>query len=245
MNLLDALERDTGVICLTGAGGKKTCMYHLAATHPGRVLLTSTAHMYPYAKNSIDRLIDWDDAADEFQLEDEERVIALASRTDTPKRIGGISDEALAQTLQRHNFDLCVVKGDGARARWIKAPADYEPLIPTLSDVVVPIMSIKSIGRPLDKRTAHRPEKIAALVGNQPGDLITARAVAKLMSHEMGALKGVQDKEVVPLLNMVDNARALNLARKVALSALEQTDRFSRVLLASMKQGEVKEIVTR
>ena len=245
MNLLEALGRDSGVICLIGAGGKKTCMYHLAATHPGRVLLTSTAHMYPYEKGKIDRLVDWDDAASAFKVATDERVIALASRTDTPKRIGGISEQALAETLQHHDFDLCVVKGDGARARWIKAPADYEPLIPSVTDIVIPIISIKSIGRPLDKRTAHRPEKIAALVGNQPGDLITARAVSTLLSHEMGALKGVTDKVVVPLLNMVDNARALNLARKVARNALEQTERFDRVLLASMKHGAVKEIVTR
>ncbi|MGR8949858.1 MAG: selenium cofactor biosynthesis protein YqeC [Gammaproteobacteria bacterium] len=245
MNLLEALGRDSGVICLVGAGGKKTCMYHLASTHPGRVLLTSTAHMYPYDAGKIDRLIEWEEAGSGFVLNDNERVIALASRTDTPKRIGGISGESLEETLRQHSFDLCVVKGDGARARWIKAPADYEPIIPAATDVVVPIIAIKAIGRPLDKRTAHRPEKIAELVGNAPGDLITGRAVAKLLSHELGSLKGTEQCEVVPLLNMVDNKRSLNLARKVARNALEQTDRFDRILLASMKQGEIKEIVSR
>ena len=245
MKLTEALGRDKGVICLVGAGGKKSSMYHLAATHAGRVLLTSTAHMYPYQANKIDRLIEWDDEAAGFELNESERVVALASKTDTPKRIGGISADDLAETLDRHAFDLCVVKGDGARARWIKAPAAHEPIIPAVADVVVPIISIKSIGRPLDDRTAHRPEQIAALVGNRPGDLITVSAVTKLLSHDQGSLKNTEGFEVVPMLNMVDNQRLLNMARKVARQALEATNRFDRVLLASMKQGEVKEVVTR
>lgn len=245
MNLLEALERDSGVICLVGAGGKKSCMYHLAATHPGRVLLTSTAHMYPYQKGKIDRLIDWEDEGADFRLEDGQRVVALASKTDTPKRIGGVSAEELEQTLAKQPFDLCVVKADGARARWIKAPAAHEPLIPSVANIVIPVVSVKSIGRPLDERTAHRPEQISALVGNQPGDLITATAVARLLSHDQGALKDTGQIEVVPMLNMVDNRRLQNLARKVAERALAGSQRFDKVLLASMKQGEVVEVVER
>lgn len=245
MKLLDALEISKGVICLIGAGGKKSCMYHLAATSPGRVLLTSTAHMYPYDLKQIDRLIDWDDDGANFDLKDSDRVVALASKTDTPKRIGGVSDMALAEVLEKHNFDVCVVKGDGARARWIKAPEAHEPMIPPMSNIVIPVVSIKAIGRPLDDRTAHRPEKIAEVVRGRAGDLITARAVSKLLSSELGALKDVLGYTVVPLINMVDNARAQNLARKVAERALAQTTRFDKVLLAAMKTGQVKEIVTR
>jgi len=245
MNLLEALDIDKGVICLVGAGGKKTCMYHLAATFPGRVLLTSTAHMYPYDAKLIDRLVDWEDNGASFQLEESERVVALGSKTDTPKRIGGVSDSALVETLGKHDFDLCVVKADGARARWIKAPASHEPLIPTSADIVIPVVSIKAIGRLLDERTAHRPEMIAELARCRVGDLITARVVSVLLSSEDGALKGVGAHRVVPLINMVDNARSQNLARKVAERALSQSDRFDKVLLASMKTGEVKEIVRR
>lgn len=246
IGLLAALGITKGVVCVVGAGGKKTCMYHLAATYPGRVLLTSTAHMYPYDKKKIDRFIELDDTAAAGVLAGAERVVALASPSDTPKRIGGISAQALRTVLDKYHFDLCVVKGDGARARWIKAPAEYEPLIPEVSDVVVPIISIKAIGRPLDERTAHRPEKIAEVVGCRPGDLITARAVSNLLSSDLGSLKGVAgDHRVVPMLNMVDNIRSQNLARKVAERALSQTKRFDQVLLASMKTGLVKEIVSR
>lgn len=245
MNLLQALEVDKGVICLVGAGGKKTCMYHLAGIFPGRVLLTSTAHMYPYDTKRIDRLVDWGDDGANFELLQSERVIALASKTETPKRIGGVTDEALREVLDKHHFDVCVVKGDGARARWIKAPEQYEPMIPTMTDIVIPVVSVKAIGRPLDTRTAHRPEKIAEVAGCRPGDLITARSVSKLLSSTEGALKDASNFKIVPLLNMVDNTRAQNLARKVAERALAQTDQFDKVLLASMKKGEIVEVVAR
>ena len=45
--LFDVLGAHSGVVCLVGAGGKKTTLYRLAAEHPGRVGVTATVHI-PY-----------------------------------------------------------------------------------------------------------------------------------------------------------------------------------------------------
>ena len=58
--LVSALGATRGIVCLVGAGGKKTTMYALARAHPGRVLLSSTSHMYPYDRNKIDYAVTLD-----------------------------------------------------------------------------------------------------------------------------------------------------------------------------------------
>ena len=42
VDLLDALEAHSGLVCFVGAGGKKTILYRLGAAHPGRVGITAT-----------------------------------------------------------------------------------------------------------------------------------------------------------------------------------------------------------
>ena len=49
--LIDALHARTGLVCAVGAGGKKTTLYRLATSHPGRVALTSTVFIPPFPKD--------------------------------------------------------------------------------------------------------------------------------------------------------------------------------------------------
>ena len=50
MDLVDALEARSGLVCFVGAGGKKTILYRLGAAHPGRVGITATVHISFFPK---------------------------------------------------------------------------------------------------------------------------------------------------------------------------------------------------
>ena len=50
-DLLDALVAHRGLVCLVGAGGKKTTLYRLAGEHPGRVGITATVHTALFPKS--------------------------------------------------------------------------------------------------------------------------------------------------------------------------------------------------
>jgi hypothetical protein len=51
-------------------------------------------------------------------------------------------------------------------------------------------------------------------------------------------LKGSENCAVVPVINMVDDADKEGLAREAARMALAGTDRFDRVILASMRTAD-------
>lgn len=243
--LLDVLGARRGVVCLVGAGGKKTTMYRLAALHPGRVALSSTSHMYAYDRAHVDTVIEIADSSTVASLDEGHRVVAYAGRTDTPKRVGGLSAERIQSIWSAGGFDLFLIKADGARARWIKAPAAYEPLIPDFTDRVVPVVSGRVIGRMLEDGIAHRPELLATIMGVRLDQPLEPAHLARLLVDERGALKGVGDAAVTPLINMVDDARILDAARRTAELALAHTRRFNKIVLASMKEGRVVDVVER
>jgi len=241
-DLLTALGATRGVVCLVGAGGKKTTMYALAAAHPGRVLLSSTSHMYPYAVDRVDRIVTLD-GRDPLPDIRAARVVALCGTSETAHRVGGVEPARIHRMYAEHGFELCVIKADGARARWIKSPGPHEPVIPAYADTVIPVVSVRVIGRPLDDRIAHRPERLGSLLGIAPGAALTVEHIADLISNPMGALKGVGNAEVVPLINMVDDRDLALLARRTARAALERSERIARIVLASMQEARIIEVV--
>jgi len=243
--LLTALGANTGFVCLVGAGGKKSTMYALAAAHPGRVLLSSTSHMYPYESDRVGCVVTLADPHARFPDTSSHRVVAVATDIGTPKRVGSVPAERIREIYTEGGFDVCLIKADGARARWIKTPGTHEPVIPEFATTVIPVVSARVVGRPLDDRIAHRPERLTALLGVESGEVIEAEHLSALLSHPDGALKGAGDADIVPLINMVDDDEICRLARGIANAALSRTRRISRIVLASMKHGRLVEVVRR
>ncbi|NIR28786.1 MAG: putative selenium-dependent hydroxylase accessory protein YqeC [Gammaproteobacteria bacterium] len=239
--LLDALHARRGLVCLVGAGGKKTTLYRLAGIHPGRVGITSTVFIPMFPKSLEAEVV----LAEEPQLEfavasaaERSRAVAFAQPAQKRGRRAGLPPALVRPIHAAAGFEATLVKADGARSRLIKAPAEDEPQIPEDADTVIPVVSAAAFGEPLSERIAHRVEHIAAVSGAAPGAVMTASHVARLLSSEQGALRSVGTATVVPLINMIDDRERHALAREAALEALALTRRFDRVVLASMRAAE-------
>lgn len=218
-------------------------MYALAAAHPGRVALSSTAHMYVYDEARVDHVVET--GRDGLDHAAGYRVVAYAGATETRERVGGLTPAELETLWRDGGFDLMLIKADGARARWIKAPADYEPLVVPFADLVVPVVSARVLGRRLGDGIAHRPERAAAVMGTTPDAPLEPEQLARLLTAPDGLLKGVGDARVVPVLNMVDDEALRRAAGDVAQRALARTTRFDRVVLAQLKHARVVQVIER
>ena len=238
--LLDILEARCGLVCLVGAGGKKTTLYRLASVHPGKVGITTTVHIPPFPKSlSIHKVI-----ADESGLHlsvtkaaRKASKIAFAQPSAKLGRFAGLSPATVTQIHAAAGFDVTLVKADGARSRWIKAPGVGEPQLVPGVKTVIPVVSARAIGECLSDGVAHRSECVATLTGLETGEPITSAHVGRLLAHDMGALKDTAAAVVVPLINMVDDKKYEGLAREAAERALALSQKFDHVVLASMKQN--------
>lgn len=248
-NLIDLLVARSGLICAVGAGGKKTTLYHLAVLHPGRVGLTSTvpiAH-FPATLGAHEVIADAGVIVSAvIEAAARHRLVAFAHPDVKRARYGGLASGLIAELQRATVFDVLLVKGDGSRMRLIKAPEHSEPVIPEGISTVIPIVSARAIGERLTEEVAHRLSRVQAITGAEYGERITPIHVARLLAHEEGALKGVGDAVVVPVINMVDDQIREALALQAAIAALELTDRYDRIVLTSHRQtNRLVNVVTR
>jgi probable selenium-dependent hydroxylase accessory protein YqeC len=239
-DLLELLGAHRGVVCATGAGGKKSVLFALAARHAGRVAFTTTVHTLPPPESLGARIViaPEERLADELYALGDARFIAYACPGDKAGRLTGVPAALIGELHAKLEFDLTLVKADGARMRWIKAPAQDEPVVPPGTTALVPVMSARALGEPLTERIAHRVELIATLAGLAPGEAFTPLHAARLLASEDGLLKGAGGARVSPVINMVDDPARRRLATETAELALGLSARFERVVLTRLKDTD-------
>ena len=238
--LLDLLEARSGVVCAVGAGGKKSLLRCLAAAHPGRVAITGTVFITHMPSDAGFAVVVADDAelpGAVAQL-DPASCVAYACPSDKPDRWAGARPATIEHIHREGGFAATYVKADGARMRWVKAPADDEPALPACCTTVLPVVSALAIGEPLSSRIAHRVERIERVAAMHENDRITPAHVGRLLASPDGLIKSTEGRHVVPVINMVDDAAREAQAREAAAIALRLTDRFDRVVLACLARAE-------
>jgi probable selenium-dependent hydroxylase accessory protein YqeC len=237
--LLDLLEARTGVVCAVGAGGKKSLLNHLATIHPGRVALTTTVFMTHFAgKPRFAVAVDEDERLPEAVAAlDPALGVVYACPSDKPGRWSGVSEATLERIHLEGGFAATYVKADGARMRYLKAPADGEPALPACCTTVLPVLSALAIGEPLTAAVAHRIERIERVTGLRENERITARHLGQLLASADGSIKATEGRWVVPVINMVDDDLREAQAREAAEVALELCSRIDRVVLARLARA--------
>ena len=239
-SLLDLLDARSGIVCAVGAGGKKSVLQHLAAGHPGRVALTATVVTthFPEALG-FDVAVAADAALPaSVAALDRERGAAYACPSDKPGRYAGVPPAVIERIHREQGFAATFVKADGARMRWIKAPADDEPVLPAGCSRIIAVVSALAIGEPLGPRAAHRLDQLRAITGLALDETIAPIHIARLIASPAGLRKGAGERRVMPLINMVDDARREALARDAAEAALDLDPSIGQVILACLRRRD-------
>jgi probable selenium-dependent hydroxylase accessory protein YqeC len=240
VSLLDLLEARSGVVCAVGAGGKKSLLKHLALEHPGRVAITSTVFTTYFQENiGFGVAIEADAGLPAAVARlDPARSVAYACPGDKPERRAGASPATIERIHREGGFAATYVKADGARMRWVKAPADDEPALPACATTVLPVVSALALGEPLCTRVAHRIERIEQVAGLRENETIRPVHLGRLLASPHGLIKLTEGRSVFPVINMVDDAAREAGAREAAEVALDLCDRFDRVALVRLARRE-------
>ncbi|MFC7069527.1 selenium cofactor biosynthesis protein YqeC [Halobaculum lipolyticum] len=242
----DALPT-AGLVCVVGAGGKKTTLYTLA-NRIDRAVVSATVRI-PIFDEHVARVVVTGDpvAALSDAAPDDGFPLGLVPERERDDRYLGY-DPAVVDDLAGAHDGPVFVKADGARMREFKAPSDREPQIPAGADAVVPIVSAHVVGRPLTDERVHRPERVAAVAGLDVGDEVTPEAVGRVLASPDGGLKDVPaGADVVALVNKVDDDADEAVARAVAAAAFDAdaAGRLDRVVLAALGEGRVVDVIER
>lgn len=220
------------LISIVGAGGKTTLMMSLAkyyALMGLRVLITTTTHIFiPEAKD-----VDYCIVLDEYnrhQLKGVKGKIFCASYGMQEDKLKGISPQWVDDLFSSDAFDVVLVEADGSKRKPIKAPAEHEPVIPSLSTHVVGIIGMDAWGQPATEIYVHRLNHFLAITGLKEGQVISSEAYEKLIKHPMGLFKGVPvNSEKILFLNKADFSKrtqeAEEILHKISSDAVDQIKR--------------------
>jgi probable selenium-dependent hydroxylase accessory protein YqeC len=239
---LDALLKNEPMIAFVGGGGKTSSMFALArlrARKGERVLVSTTTRIFdPDTRTEREgrgfgTILAMREIGSPRSLKllgaAGPRVVLGSIREDGKLR--GVDPDALCDIARL--FDCVLVEADGARGLPIKAPADYEPVIPRSASAVVGLVGLDALGSPMDGGTVHRPELFGPLTLCAAGEPIAPVHVARLVSSPEGLFKGtpVGARKIV-VLNKADAADA-GLAADCA-SAIAATGAADAVLIAAI-----------
>ncbi len=222
MLLAEALGiQDGDVVALTGGGGKTTALYRLGdelAARGGPVVLTGTTRFTAPVGGSHPNLrFIGPDASPEDTVVAGPWPLTLATGTGSNGRLQPLNSVQVCRLVAARPEIVIVMEADGSALRPFKAPANHEPVVPDCATVVVTICGLDVLGRPLDGRAVHRPERVAELAGAALGAVVDERMVSAVLLHPQGGRKGLPPSaRWLPLLNKADTpalrARAEQLA---------------------------------
>lgn len=238
MLLVDALAPSPASrIVFVGAGGKTTTLFHLAHSLPGTVWVTTTTHLEVRQAQLADQHFIIDSPEElASPLLWSKKVTLMTGLMTIDYRLHGPDEPVLEEMkrLAKKKGVFLLVEADGARQLALKAPADHEPAIPIWIDTAFVCAGLSALGKPLSPGFVHRPELYAALSGLQPGEAITPNAVAGVLLHPQGGLKGIPlGARRIALLNQADVFPNLQPAFEIAEKLL--AGGYAGVFIASMR----------
>jgi probable selenium-dependent hydroxylase accessory protein YqeC len=241
------------VISLVGAGGKTTLMFCIAKelVRNGKkvVVTTTTKILEPTTEEAGLLFIDSDEEKIRDFVErhlDRCHPITIARERLGSGKLKGVSPNLVDELWGSHDIDTIIIEADGAAGRCVKAPREWEPVIPSSTTLVVAILGIDGVGVKLNEENVFQSERVSKLTGISMGERMTEEAMATLMTHSEGIFKGApSSSRVVAFLNKVDIPSGVAKAESTARKILEKGHpQIERVVLGQLKnEAPVAEVI--
>ncbi len=248
MKLLKVLQvKEKELICLVGGGGKTTTMYALAkalSLQGQNVGISTTTSIFYPDKGEVDRFILKENTEKLHRVlyskVKNNKIIGFGANITPERKVKGIDGQEIDQIYKMGYFDYLIIEGDGAKGKPLKAPAEHEPVIPSLTTMVLMVIGIDGHGVILNEENVHRPHLISKITGIPLGEALTSVGIATLVKNNKGLMKAIpSNARIFLLINKVDSQERYRLAAKIAQDVLKKDDsRIERILLCNMLTEE-------
>ncbi|MBN1849468.1 MAG: putative selenium-dependent hydroxylase accessory protein YqeC [Deltaproteobacteria bacterium] len=237
----------SGIISLTGAGGKTSLMFSLAHILAGtgkRVLTTTTTKIFPPFPSQSKTVLIFD-SIDKLLIEagalvqEQKHMTAVAATIHERDKLKGFSSGQIHNIHNAGIFDWIIVEADGAAKKPLKAPADHEPVIPENTTIWIGVVGLDVVGKPLTETHTFRSDLISHRIGLPLGETILEHHVVSLLMNPYGYLKGVPPRAYRCIfLNKADTSKAVESGRKI-VDYIRHTGpgKLNAVIIGQAKEG--------
>lgn len=236
-----------GVVSLVGAGGKTSLLFRLAhefSKDCNTVLTTTTTKILMPRKDQSVHVVQGLSASSiltqaKDRLIDHHHVTAVSGLLSSQGKLAGLKPDVVDRLWKSGIFQWILVEADGAAGRPLKAPAAHEPVIPGSCTHAIGIVGLGVLSKPLEESWVFRPEIFSDLTGLQRGRIISEEAVADLIVHPLGLMKGVSRESTgFIFLNQADGPENVKTARRICEILKKRKFKGAKAVLIGRAEGE-------
>jgi len=176
------------VVCAVGGGGKTSLLERLALEHEAEgsfVVLTTTTHVWPPAAGQRPLMIvDSPDDIESLRRPEGGMSPVVGRGLDKAGKLMGVPPEWVSLLRDLPWAAAVLVEADGSKGLPLKAPAEWEPVLPECASLVLGLAGLDAQGTPLDDAHVHRADRLAALLDLPRGAPVPP---ARLLDAVLGA----------------------------------------------------------
>ena len=197
------------VISFVGGGGKTSSIYKLScelAILGKKVIVTTTTHM----QMPKDKVVLNDNIDEINDILEKNNFVTVGIKAKGDK-ITSVSEEGVRELSKICDFLL--IEADGAKMLPLKAPEDHEPVILSITNMVVGICGIDALGKKINE-TCHRANIVSKLLNKEISSIIDTDDISYILSSKDGTMKNV-NKDIMEyrvIINKVDDGNLLDKA---------------------------------
>lgn len=201
LEVLDIDYEKYPVIAVVGGGGKTSLIHRLTEEllqRNTKVIITTTTHMayepsHPFASDGNGNKIQ--------ELLDRYGYVYAAHYDEEKEKIASLPREVLESI--RDYGAVVLIEADGAHRKPVKVPEAWEPVIPSLADMVIGVTGLDCLGKTISE-TAHRPERTASFLNKELTDVMRTEDVIKIASSPLALRKNAENREYRVFFNKTD-----------------------------------------
>jgi probable selenium-dependent hydroxylase accessory protein YqeC len=206
-----------GPITLVGGGGKTSLMYYLVAglKAAGAVAFAATTAKLFMPAGPGHRAVlvgNLDECRRQLAgLLACPDIVTLAreAATGDRRKLAGLEPGWLDALAREYPAVRLIVEGDGSAGLPLKGHQPHDPVVPSGTVLLVPVVGADAVGRRLTADCVHRPARAAEIAGAAEEDIITPALIARLLLHPMGYLHNCPSgARVIPFVNKAEGADA-------------------------------------
>ena len=234
------------VISLVGGGGKTAAMFLLARELKElgkKVLVTTTTNIGVPEPGQCDiALLEGCTDLGQLATLPAGTIVCLGSGLLHGKicKVKSVEPAFIDELHASGWFDCILVEADGAKRKPIKAPADYEPVIPESTTLVIGVIGLDALGKEISEENIHRLELFCACTGKNPGELIDRQSIIELILAEKGLFKGAPpSSRKVVLLNKADNELLVSQGEQIAQELARLHATMHGCIVAALQQEKI------
>ncbi len=239
MKIIEALRIEKGeIVAIVGAGGKTSLMFALTGAAQKPVCLTTTTKLMRGEGQGIAEHVLFPDFATDSgkSIKRAEIFLVTNSLNEGNHKWLGLSLSQAAELISacKQAVVTCLIEGDGARHLALKAPTEWEPVIPPMVDLVIVVVGLSAIGRPLNNGTVFREDIFSKLTGLPLGEPILLEHILRMLNHPEGGLKGIpSNSRAAVVFNQADAYSLMPEEKDMIRETLQ--GRYSAAILTSLR----------